>query len=198
MPYNYYQKYYKVCAPSANMTKFLYQMKCMRKNLPKGKSIALLVDIEVKLVLPNYSFGFPGTWSQLPVIIEIQFHWWPCKIHICLWICGRVADNTYDMHTWYASAESWCQIKPKNVHKTLGILGMKWEISILKAKNILVYASPLKLICSKLKNKTFLFNWLKMDHNLLRKLFKGNYSRERWRFYIDSVCMCKCGHKPEF
>lgn len=36
----------------------------MEKNLPKGKSIALAVDIEVKLVLPNYSFGFPGARSH--------------------------------------------------------------------------------------------------------------------------------------
>lgn len=73
---------------------------------------------------------------------------------------------------------------------------MKWEIYILKAKNILAHILPLKLICSTLKNKTF--QLVKMDHNLLRELFKGNYLRESWRFYIDSVCMCKCGHKPEF
>lgn len=46
----------------------------MEKNLPKGKSIALPVDIEVKFVLSNYSFGFSETWSQLTVMIEIQFH----------------------------------------------------------------------------------------------------------------------------
>lgn len=102
-----------MCALSVNMINSNTRWKCVEKNLPKGKSKALPMDIEAKLVLPNYSFGFPGARSQLTVIIEIQFHPWPCKIHICLWTCGRVPDNIYDMHTWYASTQSWCNIQPK-------------------------------------------------------------------------------------